>query len=675
MRAALILCLAAACSVPDKSPIETDGGVEDAMPTDTIDDDEAPETTLQEVPEMFSREGLARFVFSSDEADVTFECSIDGDAPIPCTSPYTRSLGNGNHSFLVRAIDAAGNGDDTPAEHLWTIDTVAPDTQLVEKPPVADNSVMVTFGFKSAEANVSFDCALDNGSYSPCQSGATFGPVGDGPHSFAVRARDRAGNMDASPAIYAWSVDTSTPDTQLLSGPVGATGSQTASFTFVSPDAGGGATFQCSLDNSAWVACTSPRNYSALTMGVHTFEVRVRDAVGNYDPTPATRTWSVDLTPPNTTIVSGPTGTQASASATFTFSSNEANSTFECKLDTGTYAACTSPANFTSLAQGPHTFAVRAIDSAGHPDATPAARTWTVDTAAPTITITAGPPANGVSGPYVVVAFTVSDGVVACSLDNAAFTACTSPLEWNLPAGPHNIRIRATDAAGNVEIATRAWTVACAAPGPAGAAGLLHLDDQTQTLANAVTGGIAATLGDDGTVEPVDPTQIAARFDGGLDFTSTENDHASWPAALGALGAFTLEVWSRPDSAGGTRELVNTGDGRVSLRVVAVSPTTVRYNLTVVETDATVRTVSSAVVSAGSWHHVLASLQEPTIRLWVDGAGTELAGVAMGGAALFDAIRIGGDGTTAYSGSLDEVWLAPTAIVADDAARARYCPL
>ena len=32
-----------------------------------------------------------------------------------------------------------------------------------------------------------------------------------------------------------------------------------------------------------------------------------------------------------------------------------------------------------------------------------------------------------------------------------------------------------------------------------------------------------------------DPAQIAARFDGGLDFTSTENDHASWPAALGAL--------------------------------------------------------------------------------------------------------------------------------------------
>ena len=677
MRAARLipLCLLTACSVPDKRAADSDGGVDDGMPTDSIDDSEAPETTLEEMPDQFSREGLARFVFSSDEADATFECSIDGDAPIPCTSPYTRSLGNGNHAFLVRAVDIAGNGDDTPAEHLWTIDTVAPDTQLVERPPAADNSVMVEFGFRSAETNVSFDCALDSGSYAPCVSGATFGPVGDGPHSFAVRARDRAGNIDASPAIYAWTVDTSTPDTQLLSGPTGATGSQSASFTFISPDAGGGATFQCSIDNAAWVACTSPRNYTSMTAGSHTFEVRVRDAVGNFDPTPATRTWTVDLTAPNTTIVTGPTGIEASASASFTFSSNEVGSTFECSLDGANFAACSSPANLISLAQGAHSFSVRAVDSAGHEDATPATREWTVDTVAPGVTITAGPPANGVVGPYVTVAFTVSDGAIACSLDNAAFATCTSPLEMNLPAGPHDIRIRATDAAGNIEIVTRAFTVACTAPAPAGAAGLLHLDDQGQSLANAVPAGVAATLGEDGTVEPADPAQIVARFEGALDFTPAENDHVAWPAALGALGALTLEVWARPDSAGGTRELVTSGDNRVSLRVVAVSPTTVRFNLTVLEADTTIRTVSSAVVAAGAWHHVLASVQEPSLRLWVDGVGTELAGVTLGGAPLFDTIRLGGDAATAYSGSLDEVWLAPTAITTDDAARARYCPL
>src|SRR6185436_20956259 len=100
----------------------------------------------------------------------------------------------------------------------------------------------------------------------------------------------------------------------------------------------------------------------------HTFAVRVRDAVGNLDPTPATRSWTVDLTPPTTTIVSGPTGTVPMASASLTFTSSEVGSTFACSLDGAPFAACTSPAGLTGLGQGAHTFAVRATDAAGHVD-------------------------------------------------------------------------------------------------------------------------------------------------------------------------------------------------------------------------------------------------------------------------------------------------------------------
>ena len=85
-------------------------------------------------------------------------------------------------------------------------------------------------------------------------------------------------------------------------------------------------------------------------------------------------------------------------------------------------------------------------------------------------------------------------------------------------------------------------------------------------------------------------------------------------------------------------------------------------------------TASSASVAAGVWHHVLASLQPPALRLWVDGARSEVGGVAAGPPAL-DAIRLGGDGAAAYGGALDEVWLAQTAIAEDEAALTRYCPL
>lgn len=676
MRALVVLLAAGGCSVSDKQPAGPDAGPGDGG-TDVPGDTRAPETTIDEAPPAFSNSGQATFRFSSDDPGATFECRIDKEVAQPCQSPYVRTLPDGPHSISVRALDATGNGDDTPAERLWTIDTVPPDTMLLSGPPAADNSVTAQFAFRSNEDNVAFDCSLDNAGYLPCTSGATFGPVGDGPHAFAVRARDRAGNVDPSPAVYAWSVDTRTPDTQLISGPSGPTGSTTATFTFFSPDAGAGATFQCALDGSAFTACTSPQTYTSLSEAAHTFAVRVRDAVGNLDPTPATRTWTVDLTPPDTTITDGPSGTVPIASASFSFTSSEPGSTFSCSLDGAPFAPCTSPDSITGLAQGAHAFAVRATDAAGHDDPSPASRSWTVDTVAPNVTITSGPGNGTTSGPRVVFSFTVNEGSVTCSLDGGAFAACASPFAVNLPAGPHGFSVRATDAASNVTTVTRTWTVVCTAPDTTGAAGLLHLDDTGQTLANAVAGGAPATLGDTTAIEPGDPAPLAAaRFAGGLAFTAAEGDHVAWPAALPVLPELTIELWARPSAPAGPRDLLVNGDGHLALQVTASSPTTVQLSISVTDAGSggKTHTALSANVAAGAWHHVLASLQAPTLRLWVDGVRTEAGGVLSGAPAL-DTLRLGGGAATAYDGALDEVWLAQTAITSDDAALARYCPL
>jgi hypothetical protein len=87
-----------------------------------------------------------------------------------------------------------------------------------------------------------------------------------------------------------------------------------------------------------------------------------------------------DTVPPETSIDSGPSGTINVRNATFTFSSSEQGSTFECSLDNGAFASCTSPRNYVSLPDGSHTFQVKATDAAGNTDATPASRTWAVDT-------------------------------------------------------------------------------------------------------------------------------------------------------------------------------------------------------------------------------------------------------------------------------------------------------
>jgi Tol biopolymer transport system component len=132
-----------------------------------------------------------------------------------------------------------------------------------------------------------------------------------------------------------------------------------------------------------------------------------------------------DTTPPDTSITGGPAEGQPAAnnSPSFTFTSTEPTSaTFECKLDSGAFGHCTSPKNYSGLTDGQHTFQVRAIDLSGNVDASPATRTWTVDTIRPTITgITPPDGASGIlEGTNVTVTF--SEAIDTGTLNGTTFT-------------------------------------------------------------------------------------------------------------------------------------------------------------------------------------------------------------------------------------------------------------
>jgi hypothetical protein len=172
--------------------------------------------------------------------------------------------------------------------------------------------------------------------------------------------------------------DTTPPETTITSGPSGETTSTTATFHFTSSESS--SSFECSLDGAAFASCSSPKTYTGLALGEHTFTVRASDAAGNTDPTPAQRTWTVtpDTTPPETTITSGPSGEVTSTTATFEFTSSESPSSFECSLDGAAFEACSSPKTYTGLTSGEHTFGVKATNAAGNTDTTPAQRTWRV---------------------------------------------------------------------------------------------------------------------------------------------------------------------------------------------------------------------------------------------------------------------------------------------------------
>ncbi len=82
----------------------------------------APNARLTKGPAKRTKARTARFVFRSSEAGSKFQCKLDRGRWTSCRSPKSyRKLKKGRHVFQVRARDAAGNLDKTPAKKTWRV--------------------------------------------------------------------------------------------------------------------------------------------------------------------------------------------------------------------------------------------------------------------------------------------------------------------------------------------------------------------------------------------------------------------------------------------------------------------------------------------------------------------------------------------------------------------------
>jgi len=84
-------------------------------------------------------------------------------------------------------------------------DTTPPDTTITKGPKAKTKKKRATFEFSGSIAGATFECSLDDGAFAPCTSPHTL-KVKKGKHSFQVRAKDVAGNVDGSPATFGWKV-------------------------------------------------------------------------------------------------------------------------------------------------------------------------------------------------------------------------------------------------------------------------------------------------------------------------------------------------------------------------------------------------------------------------------------------------------------------------------------
>jgi hypothetical protein len=322
------------------------------------------ELTLEAAPTSPTNDPNAVFAFSAT-ATATFTCRVDEAAPVPCTSPWSVAVTEGVHVFALDAVGPGGATASVPPVHVWTVDVTAPTTDIVIGPDPIDNSIAPYLQFASSEPGVTFVCALDDAPPTPCTSPLVLS-VDPGDHTFAVHAVDAAGNRDDSPATRAWTVDTSTPDTSIDDSPSGVVGPDPVDVTFSSDAAG--AEFECALDGAAFTPCTSPMTLAELATGDHVFQVRVTNAAGTTDPSPATRIWSVDGAGPSLVITSAPSPTiDRTPTLEFTVDDPAGPVTTTCAVD-GVLAPtpCVSPWTSPLLALGDAVIRIEAVDRFGN---------------------------------------------------------------------------------------------------------------------------------------------------------------------------------------------------------------------------------------------------------------------------------------------------------------------
>jgi hypothetical protein len=348
------------------------------------------------------------------------------------------------------------------------VTTEPPAVAFTSAPPGATSSTSATVAFGAGGAS-RFWCSLDGAARTPCSSPvAVPGPLAEGTHSLTVMADgdDVSGGVAGTSAATSteWTVDTTAPDTTITDGPTGPTASTTAQFAFTSNEEAAG--FRCSLDGAPFAPCTSPASFDGLSEAAHTFRVRAVDAAGNKDASPAARTWTADVTPPDTTISTSPSGTSTETTASFSFSANEQGATFQCSLDHAGFAPCSSPTTFSDLAAAGHTFAVRATDPAGNVDPSPATAAWTVDPV-PETEVTAGPEdgsATATGSATFAFAASIPGSTFQCSLDGGVFGPCESggagATFSGLADGAHTFAVfGANGQYADPTPARRSWTV------------------------------------------------------------------------------------------------------------------------------------------------------------------------------------------------------------------------
>ena len=281
----------------------------------TTADTTPPETRISGGPEGHYPSSHGPVRMWATEATTRFECRLDGGAWSPCSPPSGRfdTTAEGPHVFAIRAIDAAGLVDPTPAERRISTDDGYPW-------PVNDAAVRaIAITGENGSVVGTNDNGFHDAGFEPehggNRGGASVWWTWTAPRRGRVMFETTLSDIDTLLGVYTGSLEEANRLIRVAGNDDAAPG-RTSAVTFT---ARAGETYQVAIDGF--------NDGYDLDTGHVWLSWNMSDA-------PA------DVTPPETTIVEGPPAAGTSARARLRFTSSESGSTFECRVGTGPWHTC-----------------------------------------------------------------------------------------------------------------------------------------------------------------------------------------------------------------------------------------------------------------------------------------------------------------------------------------------
>jgi hypothetical protein len=343
-------------------------------------------------------------------------------------------------------------------------------TTVDEDVPAEVPDERATIAFHPSEEGVTYECKIDSQWVSNCASPLTVGPLKNGQHHLEIRAVDAVGNREAAPVTRDFTIAYPAPETSIdaTDGFASKEMEVKVKASTNSPDV----TFDCRLDGGPAEPCgyagtqagagqyTGTIRVTPPTQGPHTLTVAARHRSGSVDPTPAVIHFTQDRVPPVVTITKAPPDPYSGLHASIEFTVDDPEATLSCTVWTNwssgpseSYEPCSSSVELDLKRRSTYMVVIGAVDRAGN--AYYAHRSFRAtladDKQPPETTITSQPEGTVYSGPAKLEFESEEGATFTCEVDGGGFQACTSP--WTFPGadGAHEVRVRATDPAGNVD--------------------------------------------------------------------------------------------------------------------------------------------------------------------------------------------------------------------------------